>query len=478
MVSNDVLDTREATTLLGSKGRYELAEELGAGGTATVHRARCVAGPGGARTVAIKRLHPHLAKDAAFRSMLIDEARLAARIHHPNVCAVLDVIDEGGALALVLDYVDGASLSALTKQPPHAVPAEIAVAIACGTLEGLEAAHTSTDHEGRPLLLVHRDVSPQNILVGIDGRARITDFGTAKAFGRVTETAEGLIKGKIAYMAPEQISGLDVDRRADVYAAAVVLWELLTGHRLFEGNGPSTMLDVLEQSLKSPTEAGVTCDPNLDRVVMRGLDRDRDARFATAHEMAVALRAVITPSPPSAVAAWLRAIRGDTGSATRYRSPDSAPGSETVHSPPSERRPSTSMLVARPSPSRIAFSSASAPGFQASSVELVACDRDQTLVIYGPLLVQIRNGGPDRRGPQPHRRHLPPGASQAHGQSGPPRPRRQGRDDHDRRGPDTPAPAVRRGLDHPADALLHPPLHRWDHRTVAPCGNAHVHARQ
>src|SRR5215472_12533797 len=208
-------------------GRYALYDELAAGGMATVHFGRLLGHAGFSRTVAIKKLYPQYAKDPEFVSMFLDEARLAARVRHPNVVTTLDVVSTAGELLLVLEYVHGESLSRLLRATAEAgalVPWRIAAAIVSGVLHGLHAAHEAKSERGEPLDLVHRDVSPQNVTVGVDGVARVLDFGIAKAVGRLTHTRGGLVKGKYSYMAPEQVQGI-VTRRSDVFSAAILLWE-------------------------------------------------------------------------------------------------------------------------------------------------------------------------------------------------------------------------------------------------------------
>src|ERR1700729_765840 len=190
-------------------GRYALYGELASGGMATVHLGRLLGPVGFSRTVAIKRLHAQFAKDPEFVSMFLDEARLAARIRHPNVVQTLDVVATEGELFVVMDYVQGESLSRLLRasRTVGPIPVRVASAILCGALHGLHAAHEATDEHGVPLGLVHRDMSPQNVLVDVDGSARVLDFGVAKAAGRTQTTGRGKIKGKLRYMAPEQIQG-------------------------------------------------------------------------------------------------------------------------------------------------------------------------------------------------------------------------------------------------------------------------------
>jgi serine/threonine-protein kinase len=223
----------EKDTVARNIGRYVLFREIAHGGMATVHLGRLRGVGGFARTVAIKRLHPQFARDPEFVSMFLDEARLAARVQHPNVVSVLDVVASERELFLVMDYVHGEALSRLLKHARACgipVPANIVCAVLLDLLYGLHAAHEALSERGDPLNIVHRDVSPQNVLVGVDGIARVLDFGIAKPAQRVHQsTRTGQLKGKLSYMAPEQFSTGAVDRRADVYSAAVLLWEALTG---------------------------------------------------------------------------------------------------------------------------------------------------------------------------------------------------------------------------------------------------------
>src|SRR5262245_50982074 len=214
---------------------------------ATVHFGRLLGPVGFSRTVAIKRLHAQYSSDPDFVSMFLDEARVAARIRHPNVVPTLDVVATGGELFLVMEYVPGESLARLTRNRPERTSFRVISSVMAGVLHGLHAAHESADERGRPLGIVHRDVSPQNILVGSDGIAKILDFGVAKATGRLQTTRDGQIKGKLSYMPPEQLRGAPVSRTVDIYACGVILWELVTGQRLFQADNEGAIVaQVLE----------------------------------------------------------------------------------------------------------------------------------------------------------------------------------------------------------------------------------------
>jgi serine/threonine-protein kinase len=211
-------------------GRYELLLPLGAGGMATVYLARSEAANGFARMVALKLVHAHLRTEPELVQSFVDEAKLAALIHHPNVVVVIDAGDDPAGPFLVMDYIEGDSLRALQKR--GAIPAPIALRILDDALAGLHAAHELKNSAGASLGLVHRDFSPHNIIVGVDGLARLLDFGVAKALGRDVRTSTGMIKGKVRYMPPEQVRGEALDRRCDVWAAGVVAWEIFAGRRL------------------------------------------------------------------------------------------------------------------------------------------------------------------------------------------------------------------------------------------------------
>lgn len=296
-------------------GRYVLFGEIARGGMATVHFGRLLGSVGFSRTVAIKRLHPQFAADHDFVSMFVDEARLAARIQHPNVISTLDVVVEGNELALVMDYVQGASLSRLihtSKQLKSRVPIRVVSAIMLGVLAGLHAAHEAKNERGEPLGIVHRDMSPQNVLVGADGVARVFDFGIAKAAGRLQTTREGQFKGKLSYAAPEQLALGESDRRTDVYSAAVIFWELLTLRRAFRSdNQLHVMKQVLGGEISRPSEHADGIPEAVDAIVMRGLSKDPDERFANAEEMALALERVQPYASAREVSEWVAAVAGD-----------------------------------------------------------------------------------------------------------------------------------------------------------------------
>lgn len=330
--------------------RYELVAEIASGGMATVYLARLSGVGGFQRFVAIKRLHPHLAKDDEFVQMFLDEARLAAGIHHPNVVPILEVGANERGFYLAMEYIEGDTLARLLARAASGatpLPIDIGLRIVIDTLVGLHAAHELRDDRGEPTELVHRDVSPQNILVGVDGVSRISDFGVARAATRLTATRSGQLKGKIAYMAPEQAAGQPVDRRADVFAAGIVLWEVLTARRLFKAdNEAATLQRVLSGEIPSPREEVLSVPEEVASVCLKALSRDPTARFASCAQFADALERAtadtlrVRVAPPKDVASYVAEVIGQ-----EIREQRDAVRAWLAFSEPSQGAPSASSPV-------------------------------------------------------------------------------------------------------------------------------------
>ncbi len=299
--------------------RYELIGEIASGGMATVYLARLTGVGGFQRFVAMKRLHPHLAGEKEFVEMFLDEARLAAGIHHPNVVPILEVGASPVGYYLVMEYVEGDTLARLLARAStkgNRLPVPIVLRIMIDMLAGLHAAHELRDDHGAPVNLVHRDVSPQNVLVGADGIARITDFGVARAASRLTNTRVGQLKGKIAYMAPEQASGSpDLDRRADVFAAGIVIWEALSSKRLFKAdNEAATLSRVMSEPIPDLSGLVPGISKELVLAINGALERDVDKRFTSCAQFADALEAAALKRDGIAqsreLAAYVREVMG------------------------------------------------------------------------------------------------------------------------------------------------------------------------
>lgn len=332
-------------------GRYVLYDQIAAGGMATIHFGRMHGAVGFSRLVAIKRLHPNYANDAHFVQMFLDEARLAARLDHPNVVSTFDVVADDAEVYLVMEHVLGEALEMMMpRDSRQSVPLPIISSILCGVLEGLHSAHEARGDMGEALDIVHRDVSPHNILVGVDGVARVFDFGIAKAASNTQVTREGVIKGKVRYMAPERVRGL-ADRRADIYAVGVILWELLTGCRRHADERNDTLfLKLAKGEIDAPAPPSSLrhdASDEIDALVARATAADPDHRFATAREMAVALEYVIPPAPARDVAQWVREMAGariERVSAVMRRIESEVPPPIDSHLANSERTTSTGSI--------------------------------------------------------------------------------------------------------------------------------------
>lgn len=277
-------------------GRYELLDLIGRGGMGEVWRARQLGEFRFSRTVALKTMRPDLGMRSDLRAMFLDEARLASRVRHENVVEVLDLGTEGGWIFQALEYVPGMSVSQLRDactETETELPLGIANRMIVDVCLGLHAAHSMVDDMGRPLGLVHRDVSPHNMLISTSGVTKLTDFGIAKAVDRESpETDTGLFKGKLGYASPEQVAGEELDRRADICAAGIVLWELIAGRRLFGGtNAFDRLARIRAWEIPSIALERPEVSEALTRACMRALARDQAERFATARELAEAIEA-------------------------------------------------------------------------------------------------------------------------------------------------------------------------------------------
>jgi len=284
------------STLSGARerfGKYEIIRRLATGGMAEIYLARATGIEGFEKQVVLKRILPQYADDDEFVSMFLDEARLAATLHHSNVVQVFDIGAVDGQYFLSMELLQGQDGRHLMRAAARAggLPIEHALSIVMGVCAGLHYAHEHTV-DGKPLGLVHRDVSPQNVFVTYDGNVKLLDFGIARASSRLSQTRAGSLKGKIAYMSPEQCSGLPLDRRSDVFSASIFLWEMTTGRRLYTGDSDfEVMRKLREEDPPRPSTVGFAYPRALERIVLKGLQRDREQRYASAEELLLELEA-------------------------------------------------------------------------------------------------------------------------------------------------------------------------------------------
>ena len=273
----------------GRIGRYEIFYRLGRGGMATVYLGRLVGEVGFERWVAVKQIHEHLSDKARFRTMFLDEARVAAQLSHPNLVQVTDVGLQKERPYLVMEFVNGETLGHLilrSFRSGKSVPLPVAVRIVAGVCEGLHHAHELKDAEGRPRDLVHRDVSPHNILISYDGVVKVTDFGIVKAAGRSTHTRTGVIKGKPQYMSPEQILAKTIDRRADIFALGIILYETTLMRRLFKDVSDYEGLSrIVTGDIPLPRTLRANYPKSLEKIVMKALSLRPEQRYQTAREL-------------------------------------------------------------------------------------------------------------------------------------------------------------------------------------------------
>ena len=272
-------------------GRYTLVRSLGAGGMAELFLARADGIGGFAKLVALKRILGHKASNERFIRMLLNEARLVATLDHPNIAQVYDIGVDNDEYFFAMEYVHGQDLRhVLHAAPGHRLQLENALHVAVGVCAGLHHAHEARDPEGKHAGIVHRDVSPSNVLIAYQGVVKLVDFGVAKAASFVSETREGIIKGKYGYMSPEQCTGRALDGRSDLFAVGIMLWEMTVGRRLYAMKGELATLErVVYADAPRPSRFIDDYPPDLERIVMRALARDPDKRYATAEQMQLEL---------------------------------------------------------------------------------------------------------------------------------------------------------------------------------------------
>src|ERR671936_1747118 len=278
-------------------GKYKLVRLIASGGMAEVYLARQAGAAGFEKLVCLKRILPHLARDRQFVEMFLNEARLAARLDHPNIVSIFDLGEANGNYFIAMEFIDGPSLRAVAKRAHERgerLPIAEVVKIVSMAAAGLHYAHDLAGPDGNPLGLVHRDISPDNILVHRNGMAKVVDFGIAKAANSAGMTRTGTLKGKVAYMPPEQLRGEALDRRVDVFALGVVLYELLGGKRPWEGDSEVSLIGrIMTEDPQPLSTLRPDAPPGLVAVVERSLAKDRQARYASCHDLQADLEALL-----------------------------------------------------------------------------------------------------------------------------------------------------------------------------------------
>ena len=355
-------------------GQYEILERIASGGMAELYKAKRTGVEGFQKIVAIKKILPHLADDEDFVTMFADEAKLAAQLNHPNIIHIYDLgkIQAGGYF-IAMEYVDGRDLRAI-QQSDRALniplPVPLAVYIASRVASALDYAHRRRDAEGNELHIVHRDVSPQNILISYEGDIKLCDFGIAKAASKASKTQSGALKGKIQYMSPEQAWGRPIDRRSDLFSLGVVLHELLTGERLFQGDTDMNVLEkVRNAQAPPPSRSNPEVPRNLDAVVLKALAREPDERYANASDLLRDLDSVLysyTPAPGSAdVAIYLHRLQAEEEAVADAKAREAAQAADEAEPAAARKRKSKGAPVSRraspPPAGRAAASAEPAP---------------------------------------------------------------------------------------------------------------------
>ena len=270
-------------------GQYQLLEKIAQGGMAEIFKGKALDSQGLERPVVIKRILPHIAASQEFVQMLIDEAKIAVMLNHGNIAQVYDLGKVGDDYFIVMEYVEGKSISQIMKRLKligQLIPIPFAMALCSEIANGLDYMHRKTDDEGHPLHIVHRDISPQNVILSVYGTVKIIDFGIAKAKNKVSITDSGVLKGKFAYMSPEHAEGMKLDNRNDIFSLGVILYELLTGERLFKGKtNPETVKRVKKARVPTPSGKRDEIPKALDAIVFKALARDRNQRYTSAGEL-------------------------------------------------------------------------------------------------------------------------------------------------------------------------------------------------
>ncbi|MDO8520011.1 MAG: serine/threonine-protein kinase [Deltaproteobacteria bacterium] len=278
-------------------GDYLILEKIAHGGMAQIYKAKTADPKGIERLVVIKRILPHISSNPEYVEMLIDEAKIAVHFNHGNIAQIYDLGRIENDYFIVMEYVDGKTVGQVLRdfnERGERLPLDLIVFALAEVCRGLDYMHRKTGADGNSLGVVHRDISPQNIIISYSGTVKIIDFGVAKSLDKLSQTESGVLKGKFAYMSPEQAEGDQIDRRSDIFAAGILLWELLTGERLFKRKtNPETVKAVRKAAVKHPSKYRIDIPRTLDKIVMKALERRRGARYQWASDMAADLTRVL-----------------------------------------------------------------------------------------------------------------------------------------------------------------------------------------
>jgi len=281
-------------------GPYQVVERISAGGMAEVYRAKQTGADNFERPVAIKRILPHIARDPNFIAMFQAEAKLAVQLQHGNICQIYQLGRHEDSFYIALEYVDGRDVGAildLHQKQNRPIPLPQACYIIRRVCEGLDYAHNKKSSQGEPLNIIHRDISPPNLLISYEGEIKLIDFGLAKAVGSSVQTQAGIIKGKLAYMSPEQVRGAPIDHRSDVFAVGIVFFELLTARRLFRRDSDLETFDAVRQCrVPRPSEINPSIPKALEDILLTSLARDVDKRYQSAGAMNEAIQEFVLSS--------------------------------------------------------------------------------------------------------------------------------------------------------------------------------------
>jgi serine/threonine protein kinase len=293
----------------GAYGPYRLLQRVAVGGMAEVFKAKRSGVEGFEKVVAVKRILPHLSDNKEFVDMFVDEAKMVAGLTHPNIVQIFDLGRIEKSYYIAMEYVQGRDLRSILRRARERairVPLDLCALIASRVCSALEYAHRKKDDRGQPMMTVHRDISPQNILISFEGDVKLTDFGIAKAASKATVTEAGALRGKLLYMSPEQAWGKAMDRRSDLFSLGIVFYEMVTDHKPFLGSSEVSILEtVRECKVPPPSSLNREVPPALERVVMKALERDPERRYQDAAEMYRDLEAVMHEAPPPPTAATL-----------------------------------------------------------------------------------------------------------------------------------------------------------------------------